>query len=337
MRVIVDGFGGDNAPLAIIEGCAMAVSELGVDITLVGNESTIKELAHQNNISLNKITIQNSVSVVTMEDDPTCVIKAKSDSSMAVGLKLLADGGGDAFVTAGSTGAAVVGATMIVKRLKGIKRPALAVQLPKKKGSVMILDIGANVECRPSMLAQFGVMGSAYMAGVAGIKNPRVGLINNGTEETKGNELVKAAYGHLKKAPVNFVGNVEAREINADGCDVAVCDGFTGNIVLKLTEGLSKTLMSLIKESIMGSFFTKIGGALIKPALGGLKKQLDYTEYGGAPLLGLRKPVFKAHGSSNAKALKNAIAQAMRYVDAGVTEKIVDSLLEMENKKNGEN
>lgn len=334
MRIIVDGFGGDNAPLAIIEGCALAVSELDVDITIVGNEDTIRNLSKEHGVSLERMTIATSQSVVTMEDDPTCVIKDKADSSMAVGLKLLADGGGDAFITAGSTGAAVVGGTMIVKRIKGIKRPALAVQLPTRKGnSVMALDIGANVECRPSMLTQFGVMGSAYMNGVAGVNNPRVALVNNGTEETKGNELVKAAYAMFKDAPVNFIGNIEAREINNDASDVVVCDGFTGNIILKLTEGLSSTLISMIKEGIMGGgVMTKLGGALITPALKGLKKQLDYTEYGGAPLLGLRKPVFKAHGSSGAKAIKSAVAQAVKYVNGDVTQKIVDGIVQMEKK-----
>ena len=337
MKIIVDGFGGDNAPLAIIEGCALAVNELGVDITIVGNEQIIKDVATENNINMDKISIVNANSVIAMDDDNTVIMKGKSDSSMAVGMKLLANGEGDVFITAGSTGAAVVGGTMIVKRIKGIKRPALATQMPTAKSSVMVVDIGANVECRPSMLAQFGIMGSAYMNGVAGVENPRVGLINNGTEETKGNELVKSAYQSLKNAPVNFVGNIEAREINNGAADVAVCDGFTGNIILKLTEGLSSTLMSMVAGAVKSAPISEPDMMSVFGQLKKLGKQLDYTEYGAAPLLGLKKPVFKAHGSSNAKAINSAIRQAVKYVDGKVTEKIIDGISKMGNEEDGEN
>ena len=322
MKIIVDAFGGDNAPLSVLEGSALAVKEYGVEILLTGDEKKIKDCADANNISLEGIKILHADDIMDMHDDPTEIIKSKKGTSMAVGLKALADGEGDAFVSAGSTGALVVGGSLIVKRIKGIKRVALASFIPGKNNNYLMLDIGANADCRPEMLYQFGIMGSVYMEKVDGRKNPTVGLLNIGTEDTKGSELYKESYALLKEAPVNFVGNVESREIPKGDVDVVVADGFTGNIALKLIEGVSLTMFSMIKNVLYRNIKNKIGALLIKKGLYEIKAKSDYTEIGGAPLLGTRKPVFKAHGSSNGKAIKNAIGKAAAFAQNGVIEKI---------------
>jgi glycerol-3-phosphate acyltransferase PlsX len=241
---------------------------------------------------------------------------------MAVGLKLLAEGGGDAFVTAGSTGAAVVGASLIVKRIKGVKRPALAPIIPDSKGCHMMLDIGANTECRPEMLAQFAIMGTAYMRAFMGLEKPRVGLVNIGAEPNKGTDLQTAAYRLLQKAPVNFIGNVEARELPLGACDIALTDGFTGNIILKHTEGMAKFFSLELKDILLGSATSKLAALILKKRVQNFRKKLDYTEYGGTPLMGIRKPVIKAHGSSNAKAFKNAIRQARQMCASDIPSQI---------------
>ena len=322
MKIIVDAFGGDNAPLSVLEGSALAVKEYGVEILLTGDEKKIKDCANANNISLEGIKILHANDIMDMHDDPTEIVKSKKNTSMAVGLKALADGEGDAFVSAGSTGALVVGGSLIVKRIKGIKRVALASFIPGKNNNYLMLDIGANADCRPEMLYQFGIMGSVYMEKVDGRKNPTVGLLNIGTEDTKGSELYKESYALLKDAPVNFVGNVESREIPKGDVDVVVADGFTGNIALKLIEGVSLTMFSMIKNVLYRNIKNKIGALLIKKGLYEIKAKSDYTEIGGAPLLGTRKPVFKAHGSSNGKAIKNAIGKAAAFAQNGVIEKI---------------
>ena len=322
MKIIVDAFGGDNAPLSVLEGSALAVKEYGVEILLTGDEKKIKDCADANNISLEGIKILHADDIMDMHDDPTEIVKSKKNTSMAVGLKALADGEGDAFVSAGSTGALVVGGSLIVKRIKGIKRVALASFIPGKNNNYLMLDIGANADCRPEMLYQFGIMGSVYMEKVDGRKNPTVGLLNIGTEDTKGSELYRESYALLKDAPVNFVGNVESREIPKGDVDVVVADGFTGNIALKLIEGVSLTMFSMIKNVLYRNIKNKIGALLIKKGLYEIKAKSDYTEIGGAPLLGTRKPVFKAHGSSNGKAIKNAIGKAAAFAQNGVIEKI---------------
>ncbi len=326
MKIILDAFGGDNAPLSVLEGAAEAKKEYSVDILLVGDEEKIKKCAAENSISLEGMEILQADDVMDMHDDPTEIVKSKKNTSMAVGLKALADGLGDAFVSAGSTGALVVGGTLIVKRIKGVKRVALASFIPSKKSNYLMLDIGANADCRPEMLYQFGIMGSVYMEKVAGVKNPTVGLLNIGTEDTKGSELYKESYALLKNAPINFVGNVESREIPKGETDVVVTDGFTGNIALKLIEGVSLTMFSMIKNVLYKNIKTKIAALMIKKGLYEIKAKSDYTEVGGAPLLGTRKPVFKAHGSSNGKAIKNAIGKAASFAGNGVIEKISGSL-----------
>ncbi len=314
MNIIMDAFGGDNAPLAVLEGASRAVSELGVEITLTGNEKIIKDTAEKAGISLDKISIIHTEQVIDIHEEPTEIIKGKKDCSMAVGLKALADGKGDAFVSAGSTGALVVGATFIARRLKGIKRPALAPLIPTAKGSLMLMDAGANVDCRPEMLMQFGIMGSCYMEKIMGIKAPKVGLINVGAEDTKGRDLDIQAYKLLSEAPVNFYGNLEAREIPNGECSVAVTDGFTGNVTLKLYEGMGSFFSKELKGMLKGAG-GKLAAMFILSKLKAFKKKFDYTEVGGAVLMGVSKPVIKAHGSSDGKAFFNAVRQAKKCVE----------------------
>ena len=326
MNIIVDAFGGDNAPLEVIKGAAQAVKELDVMVTLTGNEKIIRETAEKNGISLDKISILHTESVIDIHEEPTEVIKGKADCSMAVGLKALAEGKGDAFVSAGSTGALVVGSTFIAKRIKGIKRPALAPILPTAKGYLMLMDGGANVECRPEMILQFGIMGSCYMEKVMGIKSPKVGLLNVGAEDTKGRDMDKEAYKLLQNAPIDFYGNLEAREMPMGVCQVAVSDGFTGNIALKLYEGMGAFLAGEIKSMLTDGIGSKLAAVLILPKVKAFKKKLDYKEVGGAVLMGVSKPVIKAHGSSDGKAFYNAIRQAKLCVQGDVVGEITRAL-----------
>ena len=316
MKVIIDMYGGDNAPKAPILGAAMAAKELGVDIVAVGNEAEMRKICEENGVS--GFEFIDAPLVMPVCAEPTEVMKSYKESSLAVGLRALADGRGDAYVSAGSTGAIVVGATLIVKRIKGIKRAALASVIPGLDRSYMLLDLGANVECRPEMLCQFASMGSIYMNKLEGVENPEVGLINIGAEESKGGELQKEAYKLLKESDLNFIGNVEPRDLPKGVCDVAVADGWTGNIVLKLTEGLVSAFGKKLKGVMMSSLLTKLGALTMKGALTGFKKSMDYTERGGAPLLGIAKPVIKAHGSSDPKAFMNAIRQAKTFYEQDV-------------------
>ena len=332
MRIIVDAFGGDNAPLAILQGCEMAVREYGVDILAVGSEKTIREVCGKNNISLDRISIIDVEKVMPVEVDAAEVVKSYDDSTLAVGLKMLANREGDAFVSAGSTGAVTVGASLFVKRIKGIKRAALATIIPNANGCYMLIDIGANKECRPEMLVQFGIMGSAYMEHIIGVKSPRVGTINIGAEDNKGLDLQKNANEQMKHAPINFIGNVEPRYLPQGACDVAVCDGFTGNVVLKLTEGLGKWFANELKGIFMESAASKLGYLFVKGGVSNFKSKMDYKEYGGAPLMGISRPVIKAHGSSDARAFKNAIRQAKEYTERGVIAQIESSLEQMKQR-----
>ncbi len=334
MRVVVDAFGGDNAPLEIINGASLASNEYSAEITLTGKEETIKKIIAENDLKFyGELKIVDTDDVISMHDEPTSLVKAHSESSMALAFKELSEDRADAFVSAGSTGAVVVGGTLIVKRIKGVKRPALAGIIPAPKGHYMLMDMGANAECRPDMLCQFGIMASAYLEGVEGKKNPEIGLLNIGTEDTKGGELQKEAYKLMKEAPINFVGNIESREMPKGVCDAVITDGFTGNIALKLIEGSAATLFSLIKEVFYKSLPNKLAALVVKKDLSRVKKLMDSTEVGGAPLLGVRKTVIKAHGSSNAKAIKNAIGQAIKFTETGVIEKISASLSEIKEAK----
>lgn len=323
MKIIVDAFGGDNAPLEVLKGCERAVSELDVEIILTGNQNIIKKCADENNISLEKVEIVHTEEVFDIHEEPSKIMKTGKNTSLAVGLQQLRDGKGDAFLSAGSTGALVVGATMIAKRIKGVKRVALAPVMPSAKGYFMLLDAGANTECRPEMLSQFGAMGSAYMSNVMGIKNPKVALANIGAEETKGRELELETYKLLKNSPVNFVGNIEARDIPNGDVDVVVADGYTGNMLLKLYEGMGRFFANKVKE-IFSGFVGVLSGLLILKRIKLFRKQMDYKEVGGAVLLGVSKPVIKAHGSSDSNAFFNAIRQAKKCVDGDVVGKITD-------------
>jgi len=329
INVIVDAFGGDNAPDAVIEGSILAVQNLGVKVTLVGDEKLINEAAEKHNLVLTGIDVVHADTVFDRHEEPTEIIKSGKTSSMAVGLGLLHDGKGDAFVSAGSTGALVVGATFIAKRLKGVKRAALAPIMPAKDGYFMLLDGGANTECRPEALVQFGLMGSAYMEKVMGIKEPRVGLLNIGAEETKGRELEIETYRLLEKSPVNFVGNIEARDMPFSKCDVLVADGYTGNIALKLYEGMGLYFGKTLKNMLTKNLKTKIAAGLLMDQVSEFKKKMDYSEVGGAVLMGIQGTVIKAHGSSDGKAFYNAIRQAKECVETGVSERI-SSYLEMQ-------
>ena len=323
MRVIVDAFGGDNAPLEIIKGAAEAAAEYKVEISLVGREAEIRRVAGENGISLEGIAIVDAPDVIGMEDEPKSILREHKNCSMAEGLRRLAAGEGDAFVSAGSTGALIMGATFLVKRIKGVSRAALAPLMPGDKGPFMLIDSGANVECRPEMLLQFAHMGSIYMSSVLGDGKPaRVGLVNVGTEDTKGGELQHEAFALLRESGLNFVGNIEARDIPANAADVVVADGFTGNVILKMMEGTADVIMRNVKGIFLTNLRTKIAALLVKPYLKDFKKKMDTSEYGGAPLLGVSKPVIKTHGNSKAPAVKNAIRVAAEFAGKGVIEQI---------------
>lgn len=331
MKIILDMMGSDNGVKATAEGAVMAAKEYGEELILVGRENEIKavlkELGEENNP---KLTVVHADEVITMEDDANSPVRAKKNSSMAVALEMLARGEGDAVVSAGSTGAFLTGATLIVKRIKGIRRAALTPILPTAKGGSILIDCGANVECTPEYLYQFAFMGSIYAENYMGIASPRVALINNGAEETKGTSVYVETHKMLKEAKnngeINFIGNAEGRDVPLGCCDVVVADGFTGNVLLKTVEGVAMFFMGYIKTMLNESVKTKAAGLLIKPELRKFKKMMDYTEVGGAPLLGISKPCVKAHGSSDAKAFKSAIGQVINYARSGTIEKIAEKL-----------
>lgn len=315
MKIIVDAFGGDNAPAEIIKGSMLACDEYNVDIILTGDKNKINECVNKNGIDLKKTEIVDAGEVITMHDDAKSVLKEKSDSSMAVGFRLLNEGRGDAFVSAGNTGAITVGATLITKRIKGVKRPAIASVMPSAKKPILLMDCGANAECRAEFLYQFGLMGDLYMKHILKYDNPRIALANNGTEETKGTSLVREAYALMKNAPYNFVGNIEGRQIPFGDADVIVADGFTGNLILKMYEGVAKVLMNGIKDAFMKNILSKLAYLGVKSGIDDMKKQFDYKEYGGAVMLGVKKPVIKAHGSADANTFKNAVKQAVWFLE----------------------
>lgn len=323
MKIAVDAFGGDNAPLSVIRGASDAAREYGVNIILTGDKDIIEKCAADNKIDLAGIEILHTDSVFDMHDKPTDILKSKRGTSLGLAMDLVANGEADAFVSAGSTGAIMAGATFIVKRIKGIERPAIGTVIPTMTDrKLLLMDAGANAECRPEMLRQFGIMASLYLENVEGIKDPEIGLLNIGTEDTKGGPLQIEAYKLLKESPVNFVGNIEARELPAGVCDAVISDGFTGNVALKLYEGVASNMMKLIKRTLMSTFRSKIAALLAKKSLYSLKDKMNYDDIGGAPLLGVKKPVIKAHGSSNADAIKNAIRQAKRCAENDVAGKI---------------
>ena len=317
MKIILDAMGGDNAPEAPVLGALEAARDFGTEITLVGRGEEILAVLKKHGIENlpEGVDIANADDVVDMHDDPASVIHKRKNSSMVVGLKMLADGQGDAFVSAGSTGALLTGATLLVKRVKGIRRAAMGPAMPNKAGGkTVILDCGANAECTPEFLLQFGLVGSLYAKKQLGVENPRVGLLNIGTEDSKGTELQKQAYTLLKEAAeqgmVNFVGNVEARDVPLGAVDVIVCDGFAGNVLLKSIEGTAMFMGSLMKRMFKKNLLSKLGYLLCSSGVKDMMKLMDYREIGGTQFLGIKKPVIKAHGSSDALAFRNAVKQA---------------------------
>ncbi|MBQ8849253.1 MAG: phosphate acyltransferase PlsX [Clostridia bacterium] len=325
-RIVVDMMGGDLAPVETVKGVCMAARELDAEFILVGDRPELLRIAKENGLSLDGFEIVHTETVITMEDDAMSVLRAKSDSSMSVGLRLLADNKGDAFVSTGNTGALFTGANLIVRRIKGARRSAIAALLPMQP-PVLLIDSGANIAVTPEYYDYFAVMGSVYMKKMMGVENPRVGLLNNGAEEHKGTDTVREAYELLSSdTMINFVGNVEGNRVMENCCDVLVCDGFSGNIHLKTMEGMGKLALSALKGLFTKNLRTKLAYLLVKPYVSDLKKNFDASEYGGAPILGISKPVIKAHGSSNAKAFKNAIRQAVACAENDLTADIAEAL-----------
>ena len=328
--VVLDAMGGDNAPAAMIDGAIDAISkEKNVKVILVGIEDVIRKGLEGKTYNPEQIEIVNATEVIETAEPPVHAIRRKKDSSIVVGMKLVKEGKADAFVSAGSSGAILVGGQVIVGRIKGVDRAPLAPLIPTEKGVSLLIDCGANVDARPEHLLQFAQMGSIYMEDVVGVKNPRVAIVNIGAEEAKGNALVKETYPMLKACKnINFIGSIEARDIPQGEADVIVTEAFVGNVLLKLEEGLASTLIQIIKEGMMSTTRSKLGGLLVKPALKETLKTFDATEYGGAPLLGLKGLVVKIHGSAKAKETKKAIFQCVTFKKQRINEKIVAHLAE---------
>ncbi len=332
VRVALDAMGGDHAPDEIIKGAVEAVGlREDIKVFLVGKEELIREKLKAYSYREPQIEVVNATEVIETAEPPVAAIRTKKDSSIVVGLKLVKDGAADAFVSAGSSGAVLVGGQLLVGRIKGVERPPLAPLIPTEKGVSLLIDCGANVDARPSHLVQFARMGSIYMKNVMGIENPRVAIVNIGAEEEKGNALVKETFPILKACEdLNFIGSIEAREIPHGQADVIVCEAFVGNVILKLYEGVGAVLIGKIKESMMSSLRSKLGALLVKPALKQTVKSFDASEYGGAPLLGLNGLVVKTHGSSKAKEVKNSIIQCVTFKEQQINDKIRANILREE-------
>lgn len=332
MRIVIDGMGGDNAPKSNVEGVVNAIKEYGVDLIITGDKDILEKEFSKYDFDRNKLEIVHTTEIIENEDKPVKAIRSKKDSSMVVALRLVKEGKADAIVSAGSTGALLAGGLFVVGRIKGIDRPCLCPAIPNvNKGMTIIADGGANADCKPRNLVDFAAMSNIYAKKVLGLNNPKIGLANIGSEEGKGNDLVKKAYEELKNIDINFIGNVEARDVINDCTDIIVCDGFTGNILLKSAEGVAMSVMNLIKETLLSSTKGKIGAMLIKDDMKKLKSYMDYSEYGGAPLLGVNGGVIKAHGSSNSTAIKNAINQGIKFANGNVVEDIKEFIKIMED------
>ena len=331
MKIILDGMGGDNAPEAIVEGAVLASREIEHQILIIGQEEKIRAELDNHRYDADKISVINATEIISNDEAPVRAVRSKKDSSIVRGINMVKHGEGDIFISAGSTGALLAGGLFILGRIQGIDRPALASIYPIIGGiPSLLVDAGANADCKPNNLLEFGMMGSIYMEKVLGREQPRVGLVNIGAEAAKGSTLTKAAYDLLEQSHLNFTGNVEAREVPKGVCDVIVTDGFTGNILLKLTEGLAWNILQVIKQRFTDGVKAKLGAALLLDKIKGLKKEFDYSEYGGAPILGVRGPIVKMHGSSNANAVKNTILKGIPYVSEHVVDKIQNSVLEIE-------
>ena len=326
-HVYLDAMGGDNAPECTVNGALEALREnVDLRVTLAGTASVIEPMLKDADDVRDRITVEDTPDIITNHDAPVMAVCQKKQSAVVRGMLNVREGAADAFVSAGSTGATLAGGMFRLGRIPGIERPALAPLLPNGKGYFCLIDCGANVDSLPEYLPQFGIMGEAYMRTVRGLQSPRVGLVNIGAEAEKGNALVKAAYPLMEKAPFNFIGNLEGRDITADVADVAVTDGFYGNLILKFMEGVAGTLMGIIKKELLSDTRGKVAGLIAKPAFRRVKKLMDYSEVGGAPLLGVQGPVIKAHGSSNAHAIACAIRQAVNMVDHHLVDEITAQL-----------
>ncbi|MEE5992470.1 MAG: phosphate acyltransferase PlsX [Oscillospiraceae bacterium] len=329
MKIVIDAFGGDNAPNEVIKAARKAKDELQVEIVLCGDESKIKNAAKELSINIDDMEIIHTAEVFDIHEQPSKIIKEGKNTSLAVGLKALKDGKGDAFLSAGSSGGLIVGASTIVGRIRGIKRPSMSAMLPTISGRrIMLTDAGANAVCRPEMLLQFAIMGSAYMKCVKGIENPKVGLLNIGAEETKGRDLELETYQLLKNAPINFIGNAEAREVPTGNFDVIVSDGFSGNVVLKLYEGMGSMFKKKLKGWFSG-FFGTLSAILVLKEIKEFQQLMDYKSEGGGIILGVSKPVIKAHGSSDQKAFYHAIRQAKLCVEGNMIAEITRTMEEL--------
>lgn len=329
VKVVVDAMGGDNAPEEIVKGAIEAVNEReDIFIYLAGKKEVIEKELTNYTFPKDRVEIVHAEEVIETAEPPVMAIRRKKDSSIVVGMNMVKRGEADAFVSSGSSGAILVGGQLIVGRIKGIERPPLAPLIPTKDGVALLIDCGANVDARPSHLVQFARMGSIYMEHIVGIKNPRVGIVNIGAEEEKGNALVKETVPLLKACEeINFIGSVEARDIPAGVCDVIVCEAFVGNVILKLYEGVGATLISKVKEGMMGSIRSKLGALLVKPALKQTLKSFDASQYGGAPLLGLNGLVVKSHGSSKALEIKNSIIQCVQFKQQKINDRIKENIV----------
>ncbi len=322
MIIAVDGMGGDLAPAAVVDGCVQAIKECNVNIIITGKKELIQKELDKHEYDKDKIEIFNAEEIISTNEHPVMAVRKKKDSSIVRAFQLVKEGKAQGVVSAGSTGALMTGATLIAGRIKGIDRVTLAPIMPGKNGAFMVTDAGANVDCKPEYLIQFALMGKIYFENVLKVNNPSIGLINIGTEEEKGNELTKNTYQMLKLTDFNFLGNIEPREVTSGDVNILVCDGFVGNTILKMYEGVSMNLLGMIKEEVIKSFVTKVGAALLKPVFKDLKKKLDYAEYGGSAFLGSKSICIKAHGSSDSRAFKNAIKQAYNCYENKIIDKI---------------
>lgn len=328
MKIVVDAMGGDDAPAVVVDGAVQAARDLDLEIILVGRQEAVQpELAQYDTAGLT-ISMHHASQVIEMDEHPAAAVKAKKDSSMVVAMEYVKRGDADAFFTAGNSGGALAAALFRLGRIRGIKRPAISTIFPSQtpQGYCFILDIGANADCKPEYLVQFAHMGSIYAERVLGVSNPRVAIVSNGEEEGKGNQLVQEAAPILRASKLNFVGNAEGRDIPAGMADVVVTDGFTGNVIIKLAEGVSRLLLDVLKEEITSTNLSKMGALLAKPAFDKVRSRLDYREYGGAPLLGVDGPVIIGHGRSDARAIRNGIRLAAQTVENGVVDAIVEGM-----------
>ncbi|HNQ51171.1 MAG TPA: phosphate acyltransferase PlsX [Candidatus Omnitrophota bacterium] len=330
MKIVVDAMGGDHAPDVVVEGAIAAIKEYGVEVVLVGDEARIRALIEKAQFKSDKLSVCPSTEVIEMHDPAATSVRRKRNSSIVVGLKLVRDGKADAFVSAGNTGAAVCAGTLTLGLLPGVERPGIAIVMPSLKGMFLIMDVGANIDPKPLHLMQYGLMAEIYGSDILGMKNPAVGLLNVGEEESKGTEFLKDSFELLSKTHLNFIGNVEGKHLFSGECDIVICDGFVGNVTLKVSESLAEAMQKFLKKHILSNPLGILGALLLRSSLRRFKKDIDYSEYGGAPLLGVNGVVIIGHGRSNAKAVKNAIRVAKAEVENRFTEKLV-AAIESEN------